>query len=143
MSIQTHSKFLISSKNSPLKPSSSKVSIPLPPDVILLSQTSFPSDKEFKKHLKLFKKKASETLSQFFYSGSNDDTTSSSFLGDVNEDMCYGRDTHPWVDASKTSSNYVFKVLQKQQIRLPVKSSLCDSAYDVIARDMGYSRPSL
>ena len=50
----------------------------------------FSSDKEYKRHLKLLKKKASETLSRFSNSGSDDDTTSFTFLGDVNEDMCYG-----------------------------------------------------
>ena len=51
--------------------------------------------------------------------------------------------THPWVDTSKTPSNSIFKALQKHQIGLPVEGSLHDTAYDQIARDMGYSRPSL
>ena len=60
-------------------------------DALLLFRTAFPSDKEFIKHLKLLKKKASETLSQYSGSGSdNDDIASSTFLGDVNEDMCHG-----------------------------------------------------
>ena len=80
----------IFSKNSSLKPSSSKVSLPLSLYAILLSRTYFSSDKEYKRHLKLLKKKASETLSRFSNSGSDDDTTSFTFLGDVNEDMCYG-----------------------------------------------------
>ena len=84
-----HIRQWISSKNYPLKPSSSKVSIPILLDAILLSRTSFPSDKEFKKHLKLLKKKASETLSQFSDFGFDDDTALFAFLGDVNEDMCY------------------------------------------------------
>ena len=50
----------------------------------------FQKDKEFKKHLKMLKKKASETLSQFSDFGSDDDVASSTFLGDLNEDMCYG-----------------------------------------------------
>ena len=49
---------------------------------------------------------------------------------------------HPWVDASKTSSNSVFKVLQKRQLGLPVKCSVRDLAYDDVTRDMGYSHPS-
>ena len=77
-------------KNTPSKPYSSKVSIPILPDAILLPRTSFSSNKKFKCHLKLLKKKASKTLSQFSNSGSNDDTASFAFLGDVNEDMCYG-----------------------------------------------------
>ena len=64
--------------------------MPIPPDAIHLSQTSFPSNKEYKKHLKLLKEKASEILSWFFYSGSDDDIASFAFLGDVNEDMCHG-----------------------------------------------------
>ena len=38
----------------------------------------------------MLKKKASETLSQFSDFGSDDDVASSTFLGDLNEDMCYG-----------------------------------------------------
>ena len=64
---------------------------PIPTDVLLLSQTAFPYDKEYIKHLRLLKKKASETLSQFSGSGyDDDDTASSTFLRDVNEDMCHG-----------------------------------------------------
>ena len=60
-------------------------------DALLLFRTAFPSDKEFIKHLKLLKKKASETLSQYSGSGfDGDDTASSTFLGNVNEDMCHG-----------------------------------------------------
>ena len=78
-------------KNSPSKPSPSKEPSPIPTDALLLSITAFPSDKEFIKHLKLLKKKASETLSQFSGSSSDDDdTASSAFLGDVNEDMYRG-----------------------------------------------------
>ena len=48
--------------------------------------------------------------------------------------------THPWVDASKTSSNSIFKSLQKRQIRLLVKGSLRDSTHDKCAQDFwGYS----
>ena len=52
--------------------------------------------------------------------------------------------THPWVDASKTSSNNsIFKSLQKRQIGLLVKGSLRDSTHDKCAHDFwGYSRPS-
>ena len=51
--------------------------------------------------------------------------------------------THPWVDASKTFSNSIFKSLQKRQIGLPVKGPLRDSTNDKCARDFwGYSRPS-
>lgn len=84
-----HIRQWISSKNSPSKPSSSKVSIHIPPDAILLFQISFPSNKEFKRHLKLLKKKALETLFQFSDSGIDEDLASSVFLGDVDEDMCY------------------------------------------------------
>ena len=38
----------------------------------------------------MLKKKASKTLSQFSDFGSDDDVASSTFLGDLNEDMCYG-----------------------------------------------------
>ena len=47
----------ISSKNAPSKPSPSKTPIQIPLDNFLLSRTSLPSDKEFKKHLKMFMKK--------------------------------------------------------------------------------------
>ena len=51
--------------------------------------------------------------------------------------------THPWVDASKTSSGSIFKSLQKCQIGLPVKGLLRDSTHDKCARDFwGYSRPN-
>ena len=51
----------------------------------------FQKGKKFKKHLKMLKKKASETLSQFSdFSSDDDDAASSTFLGDLNEDMCYG-----------------------------------------------------
>ena len=51
--------------------------------------------------------------------------------------------THPWVDASKTFSNSIFKSLQKRQIGLPVKGPLRDSTNDKCARDFwGYSSPS-
>ena len=48
--------------------------------------------------------------------------------------------THLWVDASKTSSNSIFKSLQKSQIGLLVKGSLRDSTHDKCAQDFwGYS----
>ena len=51
--------------------------------------------------------------------------------------------THPWVDASKASSSSIFKIVQKRQIGLPVKSFLRDSTHDICAHDFwGYSRPS-
>ena len=75
----------ISGKNAHSNPS------PIPIDAPLLSRTIFPSDKEFIKHLKFLKKKASKTLSQLSRSSfDDDDVASSSFLGDVNEDMCRG-----------------------------------------------------
>ena len=51
----------------------------------------FQKDKKFKKHLKMLKKKASETLSQFsdFSSDDDDDAASSTFLGDLNEDVLW------------------------------------------------------
>ena len=81
----------ISGKNVSSKASPSKAPSPLLADALLLSRNAFHSDKEFIKHLKLLKKKASETLSQFSRSCSDDDdTTFSTFLGYVNEDMCRG-----------------------------------------------------
>ena len=52
--------------------------------------------------------------------------------------------THPWVDASKTSSNgSIFKALQKCQVGLPVKGSLKDAVHDLCAQKFwGYTRPS-
>lgn len=73
------------------KASPSKIHSPLLADALLLSRTAFPSDKEFIKHLKLLKKKASETLSKFSgFTYDDDDTASSTFLGDANEDTCRG-----------------------------------------------------
>ena len=81
----------ISGKNSTSTHSPSKDPSPIPVDALLLSRTVFPSNKEFIKHLKLLKKKAYETLSQFFGSSfDDDDTASSAFLRNVNEDMCCG-----------------------------------------------------
>ena len=81
----------ISGKTSYSNPSPSKDPSPIIVDALLLSRTVFASDKEFIKHLKLLKKKASKTLSQFSgFSSNDDDTASSTFLRDVNEDMCRG-----------------------------------------------------
>ena len=40
--------------------------------------------------LKMLRQKVLETLFQFSDSSFDDDTASSAFLGDHNEDMCYG-----------------------------------------------------
>ena len=108
----------------------------------LLSWTVFPSDKEFIKHLKLLKKKAYKTLSQFFGSSfDDDDTASSAFLGDVNEDMCYGLPYTPLGWCIQDFFKFHFKSLQKSQIGLLVKGSLRDSTHDKCAQDFwGYSR---
>ena len=83
-----HVKNWISSRNSHSKPP--KAHFQIIHDNFLLSMSSFPSNKDFKKHIKILKQKASETLTLFFYFGSNDDTASFAFLGDVNKNMCYG-----------------------------------------------------
>ena len=83
------SKFLISVSGYLQKILIQNLSLQVPHDAILLFRTSFPFDKEFKRHIKLLKKKASKTLSQFFDFCSNKNTAFSIFLGDVNEDMCY------------------------------------------------------
>ena len=81
----------------------------------LLSWTVFPSDKEFIKHLKLLKKKAYKTLSQFFGSSfDDDDTASSTFLRDVNEDMCCGLPYTPLGWCIQDFLKFQFQITSKE-----------------------------